>query len=128
MSYTSLVIAGVLVTLVLDLVVLRTQLLTRRGFWVAYSIVLVFQLITNGVLTGWEVVRYAPSAIMGGGQVVFVGDWRVAYAPVEDLLFGFVLVTQTLVWWVWWGRRGLQYEPVAGPPRWRLTSGITGRS
>jgi lycopene cyclase domain-containing protein len=128
MSYTSLVIAGVLVTLVLDLVVLRTRLLTRRAFWVGYSIVLVFQLITNGILTGREVVRYAPSTIIGGSQVVFLGDWRIAYAPVEDLLFGFVLVTQTLVWWVWWGRRGLQYDPVAGPPRWRSTSGITGRS
>jgi lycopene cyclase domain-containing protein len=127
MSYTSLVIVGVLVTLALDLVILRSRLITRPAFWVAYSIVLMFQLITNGVLTGWEVVRYAPTTILGGGHVVFLGDWRVAYAPIEDLLFGFILVTQTLVWWVWWGRRGLQYEPVPGPPRWRSTSDVTDR-
>ena len=122
MSYTSLVVCGVLFTVALDLVLLRSRLLARRTFWVAYSIVVVFQLISNGVLTGWEVVRYAPSTIVGGAQPVFLGDWRVAYAPVEDLLFGFILVTQTLAWWVWWGRRGLQYEPDAGPPRWRSPS------
>ena len=33
------------------------------------------------------------------------GDWRIADAPVEDLLFGFSLVVQTLTWWTWWGRR-----------------------
>jgi hypothetical protein len=26
---------------------------------------------------------------------------------VEDLLFGFALVLQTLAWWVFWGRRGV---------------------
>jgi hypothetical protein len=32
------------------------------------------------------------------------------YAPVEDLLFGFALVVQTLAWWVWWGRRAAVRE------------------
>ena len=36
------------------------------------------------------------------------GDGRIAYAPVEDLLFGFALVLATLAWWVFWGRRGVQ--------------------
>ena len=31
--------------------------------------------------------------------------WRLVFAPVEDLLFGFSLVLQTTAWWVWWGRR-----------------------
>ena len=96
MSYTQLAVVGVLAVLLVDLLVLRTRLVTRRTYWVAYGIVLVFQLITNGILTGFEIVRYDPGAILG---------WRIGFAPVEDLLFGFSLVLQTLSWWVWWGRR-----------------------
>lgn len=96
MSYTWLAVAGVAFALALDLGVLRTRLVCRRVFWVAYLIIVVFQLISNGVLTYRHIVRYSPGAILG---------LHVAGAPVEDLLFGFSLVLQTLAWWVWWGRR-----------------------
>ncbi len=96
MTYTALALLGVAVAVLLDLVVLRTGLLRRRVFWAAYAIVVFFQLLTNGWLTGRGIVTYAPDAIIG---------WRLVYAPVEDLLFGFSLVVQTLAWWVWWGRR-----------------------
>jgi lycopene cyclase domain-containing protein len=95
-SYTAVAVLMVLLTIGLDLLVLRTRLLTSRAFWVAYAIVLGFQLLVNGVLTGQEVVRYDEDAILG---------LRVVWAPVEDLLFGFALVVQTLAWWTWWGRR-----------------------
>ncbi|HEX5016410.1 MAG TPA: lycopene cyclase domain-containing protein [Actinomycetes bacterium] len=121
MTYTSTALLGVVVSVLLDLVVLRTRLLTRKSFWTAYGIIVVFQLISNGVLTGFSIVQYDGTEILGSDDVVFVGDGRLAFAPVEDLLFGFALVTQSLAWWVWWGRRGVQYEPVAGPPRWRGT-------
>jgi lycopene cyclase domain-containing protein len=98
-TYTQLAVLGVVLTMVLDLVVLRTRLLTRRVFWVSYAIIVFFQLITNGILTGRDIVTYDPDAILG---------LRIVYAPVEDLLFGFALVVQTLAWWVWWGRRGVQ--------------------
>jgi len=95
-TYTQAAVLGVLATGVLDLVVLRTRLLTRKLFWTAYSIVVFFQLVTNGILTGRDIVTYDESAILG---------LRIVYAPVEDLLFGFALVVQTLSWWVFWGRR-----------------------
>jgi lycopene cyclase domain-containing protein len=96
MTYTTAAILGVLAAGLLDLVVLRTRLLGRRAFWTAYAIVLFFQLVVNGLLTGLEIVRYDRSAILG---------WRIAYAPAEDLLFGFALATSTLSLWVWLGRR-----------------------
>jgi lycopene cyclase domain-containing protein len=92
-------VLGVAVAVVLDLAVLRTRLLTRRVFWVSYAIIVFFQLVTNGILTGRDIVTYDSDAILG---------LRIVYAPVEDLLFGFSLVVQTLAWWVWWGRRGVQ--------------------
>ena len=106
MSYTALAVVGVVGALALDLALLRTRLVTRRAFWVSYAIVLLFQLITNGVLTGFHVVRYDPDAIVGR---------HIAYAPVEDLLFGFSLVLQTLSWWVFWGRRARTARTHAGP-------------
>jgi lycopene cyclase domain-containing protein len=118
-TYTQLALIGVAGTIILDLWVLRTRLLARRAFWVAYAIIVFFQLLTNGVLTGFEIVQYNGDDIIGDQQPVFLGAGRIAYAPVEDLLFGFALVVQTLIWWVWWGRRGVQREPLAGPPIWR---------
>jgi lycopene cyclase domain-containing protein len=95
-SYTALAFAGIAVALVMDLVVLRTRLVRMRVFWISYAIVLIFQLITNGVLTYRNVVRYDSGTILG---------LRIVGAPVEDLMFGFSLVLQTLSWWMWWGRR-----------------------
>lgn len=96
MTYTVAVLVALAAALALDLGVLRTRLVTRAVFWCAYPIILIFQLIANGVFTGRGIVRYSPSAIIG---------WRIAYAPVEDLGFGFALVLVTLSVWVWLGRR-----------------------
>ena len=110
MSYTAAALLGVVATVVLDLFVLRTRLLLRRAFWVAYAIVVFFQLITNGILTGRGIVFYDGNAIVGssstaGRMPALFGDGRIVFAPLEDLMFGFALVVQTLAWWVWWGRR-----------------------
>jgi lycopene cyclase domain-containing protein len=101
-SYTVAAALGVVVAVLLDLVVLRTRLLTRAVFWCTYPLILFFQLIVNGVLTGRAIVRYAPGAVLGP---------RIAYAPIEDLAFGFALVLVTLSVWVWLGRRGLDPPP-----------------
>jgi lycopene cyclase domain-containing protein len=104
-SYTAAACLGVLAALAVDLLVLRTRLVTRRVWWAAYAIVVFFQLLTNGVLTGRGIVRYDPDRIVG---------LRIVYAPVEDLLFGFAMVLFTLSTWVWLGRRGVQFGPRAG--------------
>ena len=69
---------------------------------------MVFQLLTNGWLTGRGIVRYGPDAIIGDGHVQLIGDGRLFYAPVEDLGFGFALVLTTCVAWVFLGRRAAQ--------------------
>ena len=96
MTYTALAALDVAFALVLDLLLLRTRLLTRRLFWTAYGIVLFFQLLTNGWLTGRDIVVYRADDILGP---------RLVFAPIEDLLFGFSMVLQAQAWWVWWGRR-----------------------
>ena len=96
MTYSTLAVVAVVAVLVVDLAVYRTRMVTRRVFWAAYAIIVVFQLLMNGVLTGLGVVVYDPDAIWGP---------RIAYAPVEDLLFGFAMVTLTLASWAAVNRR-----------------------
>jgi lycopene cyclase domain-containing protein len=95
-TYTVAAALGVLGALAVDVAVLRTRLVARVAFWATYPIIFGFQLLSNGLLTGLGVVRYNPDAILG---------LRIAYAPVEDLGFGFALVLTTLSVWVWLGRR-----------------------
>jgi len=99
-SYTLAASVAVLVAVLTDLLVLRTALVRSRTWWTAYGIVLFFQLLTNGWLTGRGIVRYSEDAILGSARIVFLGDGRVAYAPVEDLAFGFALVLMSCAAWV----------------------------
>ena len=105
MTYTTAALLGVAAAAAIDLFVCRTRLLTRAVFWATYPIIIAFQLLSNGILTGRGIVRYDPDAIIG---------WRIAHAPVEDLLFGFAMILLTLSIWVWLGRRGVQRTPAAG--------------
>jgi lycopene cyclase domain-containing protein len=104
-SYTAAAAVVALVAILVDLLVLRTALLRSRTWWSAYAIIVVFQLITNGWLTGRGIVRYSDNAILGTGRIVFLGDYRIAYAPLEDLAFGFALVLISCAAWVWTGER-----------------------
>jgi lycopene cyclase domain-containing protein len=97
-TYTVAASVGVLLSVAVDLFVLRTRLITRLVFWATYPIVIVFQLLSNGILTGRGIVLYNPHDILG---------LRIAHAPVEDLLFGFALVLLTLSLWDFWGRKGI---------------------
>ncbi|CAB4590000.1 unannotated protein [freshwater metagenome] len=90
MSYTALAITGVILTVLTDLLILRSRLLLTKRYWVSYAIVVFFQLITNWWLTSRNIVQYSEDAILGP---------RIASAPIEDLLFGFTLVTLVLIRW-----------------------------
>jgi lycopene cyclase domain-containing protein len=96
MSYSVLALLAILGVVLVDVRVLRTQLITRRAFWVAYAIMFGFQLIANGILAGLPIVRYDSAAILGV---------RLAWAPIEDLGFGFALILLSLSCWVALGRR-----------------------
>lgn len=110
MTYTAIAMVAVLAAVALDQGIAHTRLTTTGAWWAAYGIIVFFQLLTNGWLTGRGIVRYAPDAIIGTDRVTFVGDGRLVYAPVEDLAFGFALVLTSCVVWVWLGRRSGEQE------------------
>ena len=70
MTYTSLAVLGVLVAVVVDRWVARTRITSTRDWWCAYAIIVFFQLLTNGWLTGRRIVQYDPGTILGSEQVV----------------------------------------------------------
>lgn len=95
-AYTLASLAAVVLAIAVDLLITRTRLLTTKAFWATWMIVVFFQLVVNGVLTGLGIVQYNPEVIAGV---------RLVYAPIEDLGFGFALITLVLCNWVWLGRR-----------------------
>jgi lycopene cyclase domain-containing protein len=108
-GYTALAVLGVGVTLGLE-TVLRTGLLRDRRFWIALVIVGFFQLLVDGWLTCRPIVTYAERAFSSVRAQcpqweIFARGGAGLGMPLEDLAFGFALATQTLLWWVWWGRR-----------------------
>ena len=110
MTYTAMAVVAVLVAVVLDRWVAGTRLTSTRTWWSAYGIIVFFQLLTNGWLTGRGIVRYDPDTILGSGPITFVGDGRLLYAPVEDLAFGFALVLTSCVVWVRLGARAAEEQ------------------
>jgi hypothetical protein len=44
---------------------------------------------------------YSPDTIVG---------YRLASAPIEDLLFGFALILNVMGMWEYWGSKGIQKD------------------
>jgi hypothetical protein len=84
MTYTQLALLSVPVMVLVDVLVLRTRLVTRKAFWASYAIIVFFQLITNGMFTGFGIVQYDGAAIIGStspesGAPPMFGDGRIAF-------------------------------------------------
>ena len=57
-EYTLAAAAGVALTVLLELLVLRTGLFRDPRYWVALAVIAAFQLLVNGVLTCPPIVSY----------------------------------------------------------------------
>ncbi len=99
MNYTEIAVIAFLFSVLFDLYIIKSRLLTRAVFWTSYAIIVFFQLITNWWLTSREIVMYDPDVIIG---------LRIASAPAEDLFFGFALVLSVMTLWIYWGKKGIQ--------------------
>jgi lycopene cyclase domain-containing protein len=98
MTYSDLALYAVLLAVLLDLYIIRSQMLTRGIFWLTWARILPFQLLTNSWLTTNEIVIYSAEQIIGR---------RLAGAPIEDLLFGFSMILLTLSLWERFKPRGI---------------------
>ncbi len=90
-TYTLLAGVMTIAVFILEFLILKSGLLSQGIFWIAMAIVTFFQLVSNGFLTSQKIVIYNPELITG---------LRIAFAPLEDLFFGFALVSLTMFVWV----------------------------
>ena len=100
----------------LEFLWLKTGVFATATYWIAYAIVVFFQVLVDGWLTKLSapIVIYSPDKFTG---------WRAPFdVPVEDYLFGWALVTLTIMLWVRAGRgraatTGAATTPAGTPPR-----------
>ncbi len=97
-EYTAMAVLSVVGTLAAERFWLRTGILRQAQYWIAMGIVYVFHVLVDGWLTKLS----APIVIYDEDQIVGLRiPWDI---PVEDYLFGFSMITLTLMLWV---RRGM---------------------
>jgi lycopene cyclase domain-containing protein len=92
-EYTVLAAASVLAIVAVERVVLHTGLFRTRAYWLSMVICFGFMIAVNGWLTKLTapIVTYDAAATTG---------WRFPWdIPVEDYLFGFSLLTLTMLVW-----------------------------
>jgi len=98
-EYTLLAVVSVVGTVALERFWLRTGLFRTARYWLAMAIVYAFQVLVDGWLTKLS----APIVIYDEAQTLGVRwPWDI---PVEDFLFGFSMVTLTILLWLRRGRR-----------------------
>ncbi len=88
-EYTVLACACVVCSVIVDAVA-RTRLLRQKRFWFFLGLIAGFKFLVNGYLTGTGIVLYDSAFYLG---------LRVGSIPVEDFLFGFGMVTLTIIFW-----------------------------
>jgi lycopene cyclase domain-containing protein len=101
-EYTVFAIVAVVGVLAIERVVLRTGLLKTRAYWISMAICFGFMIAVNGWLTKLSapIVRYDETESTG---------WRFPWdIPVEDYLFGFALLTLTMLLWDAFGPRRVE--------------------
>jgi lycopene cyclase domain-containing protein len=87
-EYTLLACLSVVVTILLDRIS-GMHVLRRRIYYIFFAVILCFKFFVNGYLTSW-IVLYNPQQILG---------FRIGTIPVEDFLFGFSMVTMSIIFW-----------------------------
>lgn len=92
-EYTVLAILGAVAVVLVEVAWLRTGVFCTLRYWISLAIIACFQVLVDGWLTKLPdaIVLYAPEHMLG---VRFPVD-----IPVEDFLFGFAMVTLTIILW-----------------------------
>jgi lycopene cyclase domain-containing protein len=80
----------VTLTVVSDLLILRTKLIYKKNFWIFWAVMFMLIVIVNGYLTARPIVLYNDNYFM---------NIRFITIPLEDFLFGFSLISSNVIIW-----------------------------
>ena len=93
-EYTLLAVASVLGTIAVEVLWFRTGVFRKSQYWITMGIVYLFHVLVDGWLTKLS----APIVIYDSGEIIGLRvPWDI---PVEDYLFGFSMITLTLLVWL----------------------------
>jgi lycopene cyclase domain-containing protein len=95
-EYTLLALSAALACIFLDRI-LGIRLLKRKDFWLFFAAMGLFKFLVNGYLTARPIVLY--------DQKFFLG-LRIGTIPAEDFIFGFSMVTASIIFWEFFKRKG----------------------
>ena len=93
-EYTLLSAASVVIIVVIDRLS-RIRLTARPEFYIFLAVIFTFKLLVNGIMTSSGITMYSSGAISG---------LNLGTIPLEDFLFGFSMVTLTLICWEYFKR------------------------
>ena len=98
-EYTIASLVSVVVVVAVELLWLKTGIFKKATFWIAYGIVVFFQILVDGWLTKLSapIVIYDPGYNSG-----LRAPWDI---PIEDYFFGFSLIVLPLLIWLRQARR-----------------------
>ena len=94
-EYTLLAALSVLVTIIIDHQS-GVRILRQKLYYLFFAVIIGFKLLVNGYLTR-HIVMYNPEFFMG---------IRIGTIPLEDFLFGFSMVTISIVCWEYFKKSG----------------------
>lgn len=115
-EYTIAAVVAVAAVVVLEVRFLHTGLLRSRAYWIAMAICYGFMIAVNGWLTKLS----APIVVYDERRTT---GWRApSDIPVEDYLFGYALLTLTMLLWDAAGARRQRSSQPA------VASGMKGQS
>src|SRR4051812_35517922 len=98
-EYTVTAVLSVVGTVGLEVVYFRTGIFRRAQYWIAMGIVYAFHVLVDGWLTKLS----APIVLYDEEEMLGIRiPWDI---PVEDYLFGFSMITLTILVWLRLGAR-----------------------
>ncbi len=94
-EYTIIAAAAALACIYLDRLT-GIRILRRKDFWGFLSAMAALKFLVNGYLTAKPIVIYNPRFFLG---------LRLGTIPVEDFIFGFSMVTASIIFWEFFKRK-----------------------
>jgi len=88
-EYSLIAVFSLLWVVVIDRLT-RVNILRKKEFYLFMLIILGFKLLVNGYLTKTNIVIYNPQ---------FFLEIRLGSIPLEDFLFGFSMVSLSIIFW-----------------------------
>jgi len=95
-EYTILAVAGVVLAIIVDMLVLKTRLMLNKKFWIFWCVMFVLIFIINGYLTWRPIVLY--------GEEHYLGI-KLFTIPIEDFFYGFALLTLNIAIWEFYNKK-----------------------